>query len=100
MNMMDWRFTAPNDKFQTGSESYSTLISTGYQKFGFGYQTVNDLYSDWILRIFQTLIIRKFDGLLITFEYYQFTISVSSLKTSSPAYINLLKDYVDFRVLQ
>jgi hypothetical protein len=44
-----------------GSEIYNIPpISTGKQKFGFGYQTVNDLYPDWILRIFQTLlIIRK-----------------------------------------
>jgi hypothetical protein len=51
----------------------------GYQKFGFGYQTtVNDLYSDWILRKFETLI-NTFDGLLIAFEYYEFA---TSLRTS------------------
>jgi hypothetical protein len=38
-----------------GSEICSVPISTGYQKLGFGYQTVNDLYPDWILRKFQTL---------------------------------------------
>jgi hypothetical protein len=76
-----------NDKTRT--EICSIPISTGYQKFDFGYQTVNDLYPDWILRKFQTL--RKcetplHDGLLIAFESYQFA-------------SNLLKDYVHFSVL-
>jgi hypothetical protein len=61
--------------FLAGSEICSIPISTGYQKFGFGYQTVNYLYPDWIQRKFQTL--RKcetplHDRLLIPFEYYQF----------------------------
>jgi hypothetical protein len=33
-----------------GSEICSILISTGHQKFAVGYQTVNDLYPDWILK--------------------------------------------------
>jgi hypothetical protein len=48
-----------------------------YQKFGFGYRTVNDLKISNIKKMLNT-----FDGLLIAFEYYQFAINLSSLRTS------------------
>jgi hypothetical protein len=57
----------------------------GYQKFGFGYQTVNDLYPDCAhtkkISKFKKML-NTFDGLLIAFEYYQFAFSLFSLRTS------------------
>ena len=68
-----------------GSEICSILISTGHQKFGVGYQTVNDLYPDWILKKISNINQENVETPLT--GDYQFGSSHSSLRTRMQTFV-------------